>query len=165
MIGVAPDKAAAASLWRFSLMVYSRPGVAAALIGLQDRGGHNVNLILYGLWLAICGGHRLDAAGLARARAAIAGLDQAVVVPLRRLRRELKAAPDPDIQEIRRRVLALEITAERSMQARLAAKLPRRRGAKPGDRAALAAANLRLILGGDFDAPEGDVLKQVIAEL
>ena len=164
MIGVAPDKAAAEPLWRFSLMVYSRPGVAAALIGLQDRGGHNVNLILYGLWLAICGGCRLDAAGLARARAAIAGFDQTVVAPLRRLRRELKTAPDPDIQEIRRRVLALEITAERSVQARLAAMLPRRH-AKSGDRGVLAEANLRLILGADFDAPEGEKLKQVIAEL
>lgn len=162
---MAPDKTPAESLWRFSLMVYSRPGVAAALIDLQDRGGHNVNLILYGLWLAICGGYRLDAAGLARARAAIAGLDQAVVAPLRRLRRELKAVPDPDIQEIRRRVLTLEITAERSVQARLAAMLPRRRGGKPGDRAALAEANLRLILGGDYEAPEAEVLKQVIAEL
>jgi len=160
---MAPDKAAAESLWRFSLMVYSRPGISAALIGLQDCGGHNVNLILYGLWLAICGGRRLDAAGVTRARRAIAELDQAVVAPLRRLRRELKTARDPDIQEMRRRVLALEITAERGVQARLAAKLPRRRGAEPGNRAALAAANLRLILGADFDAPEGDVLRQVIA--
>jgi uncharacterized protein (TIGR02444 family) len=164
VIGVTLDKAAVESLWRFSLMVYSRPGVDAALIGLQDRGGHNVNLILYGLWLAICCGCRLDAAGLARARAAIAGLDQAVVTPLRRLRRELKPTPDPDIQEIRRRMLALEITAERSIQARLAAKLPRR-NSKPRARTTLAEANLRLILGGDFDAPEGEALKQVIAEL
>ena len=30
------DKALAESFWRFSLMVYSRPGVAGTLIGLQD---------------------------------------------------------------------------------------------------------------------------------
>jgi len=162
---MAPGKVGSESLWRFSLMVYSRPGIAAALIGLQDRGGHNVNLILYGLWLAICGGYRLDTAGLARARAAIAGLDQAVVAPLRRLRRELKPAPDPDIQEIRRRVLALEIAAERSMQARLAATLPRHRGAKSSTRRALAEANLRLILGADYEALEAEVLRQLVISL
>ena len=98
---------AAEALWRFSLMVYSRPDVADALIRLQDRDGHNVNLILYGLWLGLCEGQGLDAAGLGRAKAAIAGIDREVVAPLRRLRRGLKADPDPDVQALRRRVLTL----------------------------------------------------------
>ena len=78
-------------------MVYARPGVADALI-LQDRGGHNVNLILFGLALATAEGARLDAAGLARATAAIGGIDRDIVAPLRRLRRALRADPDPDIR-------------------------------------------------------------------
>ena len=76
---------AAESFWRFSLMVYARPGVAEALIRLQDRGGHNVNLILFGLWLGICEGLRLGAGQLARAETAIARLDSDIVMPLRRL--------------------------------------------------------------------------------
>jgi uncharacterized protein (TIGR02444 family) len=64
-MGMARQDAAAESFWRFSLMVYARPGVAEALIGLQDRAGHNVNLILFGLWLGLCEAVPLDAAGLA----------------------------------------------------------------------------------------------------
>src|ERR1700733_5099731 len=100
---------AAESFWRFSLMVYARAGVAEALISLQDRGGHNVNLILFGLWLAVCDGRRLDAAMLARAKTALAPVERKVVAPLRALRRALKGDSDADIEEMRRRVLALEL--------------------------------------------------------
>src|SRR5579871_4176838 len=107
------EQSAAAALWRFSLMVYSRPGVADALIALQDRDGHNVDLILFALWLGLSEEARLDAAGLERARAAILRIDRDVVAPLRRLRRALRADRDRDVQALRRRVLALEIAAER----------------------------------------------------
>jgi uncharacterized protein (TIGR02444 family) len=159
----ADKRAAAVAFWRFSLMVYARPGVVAALIGLQDRGGHNVNLILFGLWLAIGRGKRLDPAGFARARAVIETLDHDVVLPLRKLRRDLKSNPDPDIQELRLRVLALEIAAERRVQARLAGIVAG--GAAKGRRVVLAQANLRLILGGDFASPEATVLRDVAAGL
>jgi uncharacterized protein (TIGR02444 family) len=151
------------AFWRFSLMLYARPGVAEALIALQDRAGHNVNLVLFGLWLAVCEGAMLDAAGLARAEAAMAGLDREVVQPLRRLRRALKGAADGDIRDLRRRVLALEIAAERRVQTRLAACAAGRRRAKGADRAALAAGNLRLILGGDAGSDEAAVLRGAIA--
>lgn len=150
------------AFWRFSLLVYGRPGMAEALIRLQDRGGHNVNLILFAVWLAVCEGKRLDAAGVRRARALIADLDRAVVTPLRRLRHALKANPDPDISDLRRRVLALEIAAERRIQARLAAKAPRS-DAATADRRALAEANLRRILGADFASAEAVPLRQAIA--
>jgi uncharacterized protein (TIGR02444 family) len=162
VIGMAED-ATAASLWRFSLMIYARPGVAKALIGLQDRGGHNVNLVLFGLWLAFCGGRKLDAAALARAAVAIAPLDRDVVAPLRRLRRALKGDPDPDLQAMRRRVLALELAAERRVQARLAASVtarPARTAARTVDRAALAEANLRLILGVDFASADAAAIRR-----
>jgi uncharacterized protein (TIGR02444 family) len=163
VIGVATNKQAAEAFWRFSLMVYGRPGVAAALIGLQDRGGHNVNLILFGLWLAVARGRRLDAEGLTRARATVESLDRDVVQPLRNLRRVLKNDPDPDIQALRKRVLTLEVAAERRIQARLAARVGGR--AAKGGRAALAEANLRLVLGVDFTSPEGDALSEALAGL
>ena len=150
------EDARARSFWRFSLMVYTRSGVAEALLGLQDRGGHNVNLILFGLWLGLCEEMRLDAAGLARAKAAIARLDRAVVAPLRALRRALKDDRDPDLRDLRRRVLAVELAGERRVQARLAASVAGARGA--GERAAMAEANLRLILGADFDGPVAALL-------
>jgi len=150
------------AFWRFSLTVYSRPQIAEALIALQDAHGHNVNLVLFGLWLGVCRAVPLDAAGLAGAQAAIAGLDEAVVLPLRRLRRALKTDPDPEMQALRRRVLALEIAAERRVQARLAASAPPR-GDGSADRAAIAAANLRLILGADLALPAAGPLRALIA--
>jgi uncharacterized protein (TIGR02444 family) len=159
-----PDDAAADSFWRFSLMVYAKPGVSAALLDLQDRGGHNVNLILFGLWLAVCRGRRLDAAGWGRARAAIAEIDREVVLPLRRLRRSLGNDRDEDVRDLRRRVLALELVAERKVQARLAATLRGRSLARADDRAALAQTNLRRILGADSAAPEAAVLRRAVAD-
>ncbi|HEV2186685.1 MAG TPA: TIGR02444 family protein [Stellaceae bacterium] len=153
----------AEAFWRFSLMVYGRPGITTALIGLQDRGGHNVNLILFGLWLAVARGRRLDATGLARARAAIENLDRAAVQPLRTLRRALRDIPDPDIRELRKRVLALEVAAERRIQGRLAASVTGR--VAKARRAALAEANLRLILGADFASREGKALSEALARL
>jgi len=157
-----PGHDAADSFWRFSLMVYGRPGVATALIRLQDRDGHNVNLVLFALWLGLCEGGRLDPAALARAKSAIAGLDRDVVAPLRQLRRALKDDPDADLRDLRRRVLALEIAAERRVQARLAASIKRGR-ARAGDRHALAEANLRLVLGDDHASEEAALLRQAIA--
>ena len=145
--------ARAESFWRFSLMIYSRPGVAGVLIGLQDERGHNLNLILFGLWLGLCEATPLDVAGLTRARAAIESLDHDIVQKLRGLRRASKADPHTDVQDLRRRLLALEVAAERCMQTRLAMSVVRRTDAAPMDRKALAEANLRLILGPDF-SPE-----------
>ena len=45
--------AAAESFWDFSLALYGRPGVAPALIGLQDRLGLDVNMLLYCCWAGI----------------------------------------------------------------------------------------------------------------
>lgn len=150
--------AAADSFWRFSPMLYSRPGLADALIRLQDERGHNVNLILFGLWLGLCKGVSLDDAGLARAKAAIAPLDREIVTPLRRLRRQLKDSPDADIRDLRRRILALELAAERRVQSRLASVTPR--GGADGDRHAIAEANLQLVLAADFGSPDAELVRQ-----
>ncbi|HEX3883423.1 MAG TPA: TIGR02444 family protein [Stellaceae bacterium] len=133
------------AFWRFSLVFYARPGVAPALIALQDRDGRDVNVILYALWLGLARGHAMDAADLAAAEAAAAPLREAVVTGLRGLRRRLRADPDPAIRALRRRVRALEIAAERLVQYRLAASI--RPCEAAGDRAAIAIANLDLCLG------------------
>lgn len=159
---MAGHDAAADGFWRFSLLVYGRPGVAEALIGLQDRAGHNVNMMLFALWLGLCEGMRLDAAGLKRARMAIARLDGAAVMPLRRLRRALAGDTDPELRGLARRVLALEIEAERRAQARLAASAAPRRRRAAGSHA-LAEANLRSALGADADAAEAAIVLRAIA--
>jgi uncharacterized protein (TIGR02444 family) len=154
------------AFWRFSLALYARPGVADALVALQDRAGSEVNLVLFGLWLGVSRGHRLSAAELSAAEAAITPVNEAVVLSLRQLRRQLKPATDPGIQALRRRIAGLELGAERCVQYRLAASLPGEpRAAPEGGRFAAAEANLSLSLGDEFASAEAAVLRQGLAAL
>ena len=160
------NDAAGEAFWRFSLALHARPGVAEALIALQDRAALDVNLILFGLWLGARQGRLLAAGDLAGAEAAIAPFTTAATAPLRRLRRQLKPAADPDLQALRRRIAGLELAAERRVQYRLAARLSGASGGAPeGDRLARAEANLALILGGEAGSPEAGVLRQALASL
>ena len=159
------DREAAESgeaFWRFSLALYARPGVASALLALQDRAGHDINLILFALWAGAVRGARLDAGTLAGAEAAIAELRREAVAPLRGLRQRLKAEPAADVQALRRKILGLELAAERRVQQRLAAQpLP---AAAAGPLAA-AEANLALYLGTDAQSPEAALIRRELASL
>src|SRR5215469_13385676 len=112
-------QAAFNELWRFSLNFYDRPGIAAALIELQDSAGLDVNLILFALWLGLSGRGRLDKLRLIAAEQAVAAIRANVVMPLRGLRRRLKSIDDADIQRLREKSAALEIDAEKAAQDRL----------------------------------------------
>jgi len=148
--------------WRFSLALYARPGVAEALIALQDRAGCDVNLVLFALWAGAVHGVRLDAAALAVADAAIDGLRRDIVEPLRALRRRLKADREADIQDLRRKILVLELAAERRVQQRLALGV----GVVPGtNRLAVAEANLALYLAAEAQSSEADLLRAALATL
>ena len=157
-------EAAGEAFWRFSLALYSRPEVAEALIALQDRAGRDVNLMLFALWAGAVRGVRLDAAALVVAEAAIGGLQRDTVEPLRALRRRLKADPDPDRQALRRKIVAVELAAERRVQHRLAAMLDGIDRTE-SDRLATAAANLALYLGAESQSPEANVLRNAAAAL
>jgi len=160
------DGSAGEAFWRFSLALYARPGVADALIAIQNRAARDVNVILFGLWLGASRGRVLAAGELAGAEAAIAPIVGAVVAPLRRLRRQLKASADPDLAALRRRIAGLEIAAERRVQYRLAAQPSGGSSAPPeGVRLAAAQANLALYLGGEAHSPEARLLCQALASL
>ena len=154
------------AFWRFSLALYARPGVAAALIALQERAALDVNLILFGLWLGTSKARLLSADERAEMEAAVAPLVTAAVAPFRRSRRELKPASDPDIQALRRRIATLEIDAERCAQYRLAALNFGVSGEQSkGDRMAIAEANLALILAGEASSLEAGVLRLALGGL
>jgi uncharacterized protein (TIGR02444 family) len=142
--GPSPEEA----LWRFSLAFYALPEVARALIVLQDRDGLDVNLILFALWLGISGRGRLRGDALKAAERAIGTVRYEVVKPLRSLRRRLKDIPEPDIQQLREGVKALELAGEKLVQTRLARLAGPALGNIPAkDRCAAAGANLALYLG------------------
>ncbi len=105
--------------WRFSLGFYRRPKVADACIALQEEAGVDVNLLLFLLWHAVQA-RSLSPAEVADLEDKIAPWREAAVVPLRAVRRALKApaaliAPAA-AEAFRTRVKAVELEAERLQQ-------------------------------------------------
>jgi uncharacterized protein (TIGR02444 family) len=76
--------------WRFSLAFYRRPKVADACIALQEEAGVDVNLLLFLLWQATLN-RKLSAAEVSELESRIAPWREMTVVPLRAVRRALKA--------------------------------------------------------------------------
>src|SRR6202007_2858796 len=81
MTEVAGEPAVEAALWRFSLGFYSRPGVSAALIALQDRAGRDVNLTLFALWLGASGRGQLTDEELEIADRMVRPITAEIVLP------------------------------------------------------------------------------------
>jgi uncharacterized protein (TIGR02444 family) len=115
------------AFWNFSLEHYGKPGVSPAVIGLQNRLGADVNLLLYGCWAA-SQGRALGDADIARADATLQLWREQVVEPLRQVRNRLKQGVAPvtteTSQALRKRVLDAEIAGEELAQHALAALLP-----------------------------------------
>lgn len=106
------------NLWDFSLSHYARAGVADACLCLQDEQGVNVNLLLWCVWLEQQG-ITLDAARLRSAQKRIHSWDEHYVLPLRQLRRRMKAefgAADADIEQVRTQIKQAELLAEKQLQ-------------------------------------------------
>lgn len=136
--------------WEFSLAVYGRPGVADACLGLQDRHGLDVNLVLLCCW-AGSQGRILDVAEVARLVASVDDWQRSVIRPLREVRRRLKVVAGGErgpLGALRNRVKDCELAAERIEQVMLHDALPPSAPARdPVDRqAACAAVNLTAYL-------------------
>jgi uncharacterized protein (TIGR02444 family) len=94
------------SLWDWAVSTYERPGVADACLALQDRYGQNVSFLLWAIWASPEEAALKQGAKLAR------DWDQAVLSPLRGVRRALKTPPFKD-DSLRETVKAAELDAER----------------------------------------------------
>ncbi len=108
--------------WRFSLNLYRQEGVPAACLTLQDACSVDVNILLYGLWLA-AHGRELSVADLDTIDSASRSWRHGVVVPLRHVRRFLKepepAFADEQTRNLREKIKAVELESERLQQERL----------------------------------------------
>ncbi|MGQ4877755.1 TIGR02444 family protein [Billgrantia sp. LNSP4103-1] len=105
-------------LWDFALSFYRRPGVEAACLLLQDEAEVDVCELLWHCWLYR---HGLTVGEEPAGLAAIRHWQRDVTLPLRGLRRRLKAeaAQDAGIAEVRRQIQLAELAAERETLARL----------------------------------------------
>lgn len=97
------------SLWDWAVETYGRPGVAEACLALQDSYGQNVSFLLWAIWA------NPDEAALARGVQVARDWDQAVLAPLRSVRRALKTD-----EALREDIKAAELKAERRLLETLA---------------------------------------------
>jgi uncharacterized protein (TIGR02444 family) len=105
--------------WRFSLRFYRVPKVADACIALQEEAGVDVNVLLFLLWQATRK-RALTAAEVAELERRVGPWREMTVVPLRTVRRALKAPPalveGAAAEAFRTRIKAVELEAERLQQ-------------------------------------------------
>lgn len=110
--------------WDFSLRVYAHDGVAEACLGLQDRHGADVNLVLYCCWIAATGRGALGTEDLDKLVALTGPWQKTVIQPLRQVRRGLKELGEdemPAAETLRQDVQKIELAAEKIEQDMLAA--------------------------------------------
>lgn len=102
------------SLWNWAVDTYGRPGVAEAALALQDDHGQNVPLLLWAAFVRTTEPEALNAAAaLART------WENTAILPLRGVRRALKAplppTPEATREGLRAQVKAAELAAERGL--------------------------------------------------
>lgn len=131
--------------WDFSLRIYAMPSVADVCIALQDEHRVDVNVLLFGLWLA-ARGRRVDRDAITKIDRHVCDWRERVVRPLRDTRRYLKPLAEgaPARAALRQRIKEVELSSERIEQDELfalyAASAP---GAAAQPSAALARENIR----------------------
>ena len=144
--------------WRFSLTLYRQQGVPSACITLQDDSGVDVNVMLYGLWLATQG-RALSNTDMGKINDAVGSWRADVVVPLRGVRRILKEPAalfaGSATQALRDKIKSIELESERLQQEALHGLAPADAwGRSEADLQAAAANNLNAYagaLGVQFD--------------
>jgi uncharacterized protein (TIGR02444 family) len=99
--------------WDFSLVTYAHEHVAEGLLALQEECGLDVNVLLYACWLAskdvlLTRGH------LEALETHVAQWHRRVVLPLRRLRQELRSYSPANV--LRDEIKALELRSEHQQQ-------------------------------------------------
>ena len=127
------------SFWNWALEAYSQPGVPEACLALQDEHGQNTPLLLWAVWAE---GPPADV--LAKAVEIARAWDAAVQVPIRAVRRTLKA-PFPPVEDgpreaLREDIKAVELRAERVLMETLADLVGQHKGGVPALAALEAAA-------------------------
>jgi uncharacterized protein (TIGR02444 family) len=103
-------------LWRFALSFYREPEVAPACLALQEEVGVDVGILIFAVFAATRGVELSDG-DLNEADRLVAGWRSEVVIPLRRLRRQLKTGPAPaptaTTDALREKIKSIELEAER----------------------------------------------------
>ena len=118
----------AEQFWQYSLSLYRREDVRAALLALQDQHGLDVNMLLLCCWQWHLG-NPLDQDTLVHLETHLRPWRQSVTVPLRQVRRALKTDSrlrhGERAEKLRASVLEHELVSERIAQSLLVDQLPK----------------------------------------
>ncbi len=102
--------------WKFSVKFYSEPTVEEALLTLQNERGLNINILLFCCWYALGDQGRLTKIELRQLLVNVQSWHDRIVLPLRRLRSQLKSAQAHPWPAIRAEVLKHELFSEQIEQ-------------------------------------------------
>src|SRR5579863_1629646 len=132
--------------WAFALELYARPGVAEACLKLQNEAGVDVMMFLAIAHAAVKHRILLTATEIRELDEACHPWREQIVRPLRAIRSGLKAGPRPapnsETEQIRSKIKAVELAAERLQNRLLAECLPLR----PPEQDAVGPDELRAVL-------------------
>jgi uncharacterized protein (TIGR02444 family) len=110
----------AGSFWEFSLDLYAQPGVADALLSMQNSHGADVNLLLYCAWHAASGRGALSPERIAMLDARVDPWRTAIIGELRdlrdRIRNDAALTLLPGSRQARAKVLEAELACEKVAQ-------------------------------------------------
>jgi uncharacterized protein (TIGR02444 family) len=162
------NSSASSPFWRFSLGFYRMDGVPEACLALQDRGGADVNIVLFLLWTA-AQGRRLSNDAVRVLTNKVRTWQTGVIAPIRNLRRMLKDDPpllDKGAAEVfRTKIKALELEAERLQQEAMFAlgpSLPSEAATSVEEAARGHIAAYQAVVGLQFDGATVDVLVKAL---
>lgn len=158
--------------WDFSVKVYALPGVADALLELQNRHDGDINLVLFFAWHAATGRGALTAARILELDASVQPWRERVIKPLRAVRgligNETEFATLSNSRQARAKVLEAELACEQVAQQLLEALAEGRsapvseQDAAAAFRASLQAYCRHLGLAEDVQAPILAALKPAL---
>jgi len=135
-----------AESWAFALAIYARPGVPEACLALQNEAGVDVMMLLTATFAAVKHRIVLTPDEIKAMDAACRPWREQVVWRLRAVRTDLKTGPRPapshETEQLRSKVKALELEAEKRQNQLLAECLPTRTAAN----ANVTAEQLRAVL-------------------
>lgn len=100
-------------VWRFTVAMYGRDGVAKLCLELQERCGLDVNMLLFMFFLGQKG---LAPHSVCSLEESVRDWRDNVIIPLRQTRRFMRDDPRPDVQELRQKVKSDELQAEQIEQ-------------------------------------------------
>jgi uncharacterized protein (TIGR02444 family) len=124
-----------AESWAFALAIYARPGVAEACLALQNEAGVDVMMLLMGTFAAVKHRILLTPEEINALDDACRPWREQIVWRLRAIRTDLKSGPRPapniETEQLRSKVKAIELEAEKRQNQLLAECLPLRTSAQP----------------------------------